>query len=80
MNLGELIKKARKANGLTLEELAEATSTSKSYIWGLENNKDVNPSIQHCAKLSLALGISVNSIACAAMFGGQTDTTESGKS
>jgi transcriptional regulator with XRE-family HTH domain len=67
MSLADLIKKARKSSGMTLDELAECASMSKSYIWSLENGVDTNPTLGHCVRLSLALGISVNAMAAASV-------------
>lgn len=39
LNIGELIKNARKHAGLTQKELAKKSGTSKHYISRLENNK-----------------------------------------
>lgn len=58
--LGEKIRTARKLNKLTLEELAEKTESSKSYIWGLENGPAVRPSAEKIAKVAAALRISVD--------------------
>ncbi len=38
-NIGEMLKKARKSVGLTQEELAVKSGTTKSYISKIENNK-----------------------------------------
>jgi Predicted transcriptional regulator with C-terminal CBS domains len=38
--LGVMIQEARKKKGLTQEELAEKTGTSKAYISKIENNKN----------------------------------------
>ena len=37
--LGKKIQRLRKEKGLTLEQLADLTDSSKSYIWELENQK-----------------------------------------
>lgn len=66
MSLGALLKAKRAALGLTLEEVAEAAIVSKSHLHGLE--KDLcEPGILLCARLSVALGVSVQSMAAAAM-------------
>ena len=67
MSLGALLKKRRQECGMTLEELAEHIGSSKSYVWGMENGKDNNPSLMHCIQLSLALGISLNAMGAAAL-------------
>ena len=44
--LGEKIKRLRKGKGLTLEQLADRTESSKSYIWELENKNVPRPSAE----------------------------------
>ena len=63
MKLGELIKSKRAAAGLTLEELADLCGSGKSHIHGIESGKTLDIGIVMAAKLALALGISVNSMA-----------------
>jgi transcriptional regulator with XRE-family HTH domain len=41
--LGDKIRAARKALKLSLEDLAEKVSSSKSYMWELENRDEPNP-------------------------------------
>lgn len=41
MTFGQNIKKRRKELGMTLQELANKTSSSKSYIWELESKDTV---------------------------------------
>lgn len=57
--LGNKIRKLRKAKGLTLDELAEATGSSKSYIWELENKDGVNPSGEKLFLLAKELNTNV---------------------
>lgn len=64
MTLGELIKSKRNAAGLSLDELSELSSVSKSYLHAIENNESC-PSIYICTKLSLALNVSVQAMALA---------------
>ena len=40
MSIAERLKKARSDAGLTLEELANLTGISKTYLWELENDKE----------------------------------------
>ena len=54
---GERLKERRKTVSLTLDALAQKCSSSKSYIWELENNKDIKPSGDKVYLLSLALGV-----------------------
>lgn len=54
--LGAKLKQLRKAKGFSLEELANQTGMSKSYIWELEN-RPANPTTEKLSKLADALGV-----------------------
>ena len=51
-NLGHKIKVLRKNAGLTLDELAEKSDSSKSYIWELENRPDTRPSAEKLGRVA----------------------------
>ena len=68
MSLGTLLKKKRNSLDMTLDEVAEAAGCSKSHLHGLEGDK-CEPGILMCAKLSVALGLSVQAMAAAALTG-----------
>lgn len=55
--LGEKIRYLRKLKKLSLDQLAELTGSSKSYIWELENKVAPNPSADKVAKLAVALEV-----------------------
>ncbi len=55
--LGDKIRALRKQKKFSLEQLAELTESSKSYIWGLENKEDPNPSVDKVAKLASVLDV-----------------------
>ncbi|SER57878.1 Transcriptional regulator, contains XRE-family HTH domain [Nitrosomonas sp. Nm51] len=57
--LGEKIRTERKKLKLTLEQLAEKTDSSKSYIWELENRPSIKPSAEKISKIAEVLGVSV---------------------
>jgi transcriptional regulator with XRE-family HTH domain len=57
ITLGEKIKKLRNDKGLTLDELAKVTSSSKSYIWELENKSISKPSAEKLIKIANILGV-----------------------
>ena len=58
--LGNKINKLRKGKKLTLEQLAELTSSSKSYIWELENRDDPpRPSAEKLSKIATQLGVTM---------------------
>lgn len=58
--LGEKIHKLRKEKGLTLEQLAELTGSSKSYIWELENKSPPRPSADKLSKIAAQLGVTMD--------------------
>jgi len=68
MSLGALLRAKRDAIGLTLDDVAGLAGCSKSHLHALEGDK-CEPGILMCAKLSVALGLSVQSMAAAAMCG-----------
>lgn len=61
-DIGENIRKFRKLQGITQEELAEASDLSVKYISMLESKKFQNISINKLAKIADALSITVNSL------------------
>ena len=60
MLLGEKIRKLRKEKKLTLDGLAEATESSKSYMWELENKREATPSADKLFKIAKVLGVTVD--------------------
>ncbi|MCP5366707.1 MAG: helix-turn-helix domain-containing protein [Hyphomicrobiales bacterium] len=58
--LGEKIYKLRKKKGLTLEQLADRTDSSKSYIWELENKAPPRPSADKLSKIATELGVTLD--------------------
>lgn len=56
---GKKIRELRKANNLTMRDLAEKSGTASSYISDLENGKIKNPSGIKLKKIAKALGVSV---------------------
>ena len=55
--LGDKIRAQRKQKKYSLEQLAELTDSSKSYIWELENKNPPRPSAEKIAKIAAALGV-----------------------
>jgi transcriptional regulator with XRE-family HTH domain len=55
--LGRKIKAHRKQRGMTLDQLAARTGSSKSYIWELENNDTPHPSAEKIFAIAKALGV-----------------------
>ncbi len=58
--LGEKIKRLRKEKGLTLEELAKESGSSKSYIWELENKNPPRPSGEKVNAIAKELGVTAD--------------------
>jgi transcriptional regulator with XRE-family HTH domain len=56
-HLGQRIRRYRQIKGLTLEELARRTNTSKAYIWELESKPDKTPSLRKLEEIADALGV-----------------------
>jgi transcriptional regulator with XRE-family HTH domain len=67
MTLGQLLKSRREALGMTLEDVADSTGSSKSYVWELENSKGYKMSLVFAARFAVALGLNVNMMASAAL-------------
>jgi transcriptional regulator with XRE-family HTH domain len=55
--LGEKMRAERKRLKLTLEQLAELTASSKSYIWELENKPVIRPSAEKISIIAEKLGV-----------------------
>ncbi|HYD14657.1 MAG TPA: helix-turn-helix transcriptional regulator [Allosphingosinicella sp.] len=55
--LGDKIKQFRREKGLTLEQLAQATGSSKSYMWELENKDVARPSAEKLERIAEVLGL-----------------------
>ena len=55
--LGQKIKSHRKQRGMTLDQLAARTGSSKSYIWELENKDAPHPSAEKIFAIAKALGV-----------------------
>ncbi len=61
MNVGDELFKARKAAGLTQEELAFKANVSRNYISLLERNEK-SPTVQMLLRLCKSLGIRASTI------------------
>ena len=57
--LGDKIRALRKQKKLSLEQLAELTDSSKSYIWELENKDEPKPSAEKIDKIASVLEVTV---------------------
>lgn len=59
-SIGTKIKALRKEKDYTLDELAERSECSKSYIWELENKNPPRPSADKLAKIAKALQVTLD--------------------
>lgn len=66
--LSDFVKARRIISGLTLEDLAERSGLSKSYIHDIEAGKKVNISAETIFKLSLPLDVKPSELLTAAIF------------
>nr|WP_200874296.1 helix-turn-helix transcriptional regulator [Ferrovum myxofaciens] len=55
--LGDKIRALRKNKRMSLDQLADLTDSSKSYIWELENKDDPKPSADKIGKIAVALEV-----------------------
>lgn len=68
MFLGQLIKKYREKNNMTMEDFSKKSGLSKGYISMLEknrhpqNNKEIIPSLETFKKVSKAMNISIDEL------------------
>lgn len=57
--LNERVRRLRMAKKMTLEALAEASGSSRSYIWEIENRPETKPSAEKLARIAEALDTTV---------------------
>lgn len=55
--LGRKVNDLRRQKGLTLEQLAQATGSSKSYMWEIENKPVARPSAEKLNRIAEVLGV-----------------------
>ena len=67
MRLGDLVSQARQRAGMSLQDLSDATSITKSHLHAIEKGATVNIEIMSAIRLSVALGIPINALASAAL-------------
>jgi transcriptional regulator with XRE-family HTH domain len=59
-SLAEKIREQRKKQGYTLQELADKSNCSKSYLWEIENSKLLRPSGIKLGNIAEVLGVTVD--------------------
>ena len=60
--IGKNIRKYRRANDLTIEQLAKAIGSQAAYVWKLENRTPKNPSRLKLEAIAETLKISVEKL------------------
>ena len=55
--LGRKVRELRKEKGFTLDQLATATESSKSYMWEIENKPVARPSAEKLNRIAAVLGV-----------------------
>jgi len=56
-SLGQKVKNLRREKGMTLDQLAHATGSSKSYMWEIENKPVARPSAEKLGRIAEVLGV-----------------------
>lgn len=56
-SLGRKVNTLRREKGFSLEDLAKATGSSKSYMWELENKPVVRPSAEKLTRIAEVLEV-----------------------
>lgn len=74
--LGLKIRDLRRARGLTLEQMAQATGSSKSYMWEVENKDVARPSGEKLNRLAAALGVTPEYLVDASRTEATEDVTD----
>lgn len=57
-----LIKEYRKKQGLSIKQLANLTKISRSYLYKLENNRNLDVSLIKLYKISVALDVNIKDL------------------
>ena len=60
--MGERIRKLRKGQKMTLDQLSEASKTAKSFLWEIEKGRK-KPTIDKARAIASALGVSTSFLA-----------------
>lgn len=60
--LGERLREWRKAQGLTLQQIADAAGCTKAYIWELESRPGQRPTAQRMLDIARVLGTTVEAL------------------
>jgi len=75
-DLGDEIRRARKAERMSLDAVAVASGMTKSHVWEIEQGRSRNPTVGAVAGLSKALGVPFLRLAQAALNSRNNVVTE----
>lgn len=56
------LRMLRMRSNLTYDELVKKSGLSKGYLWQLENDKEINPSIEVLEKLAKVYGVKIGDL------------------
>lgn len=59
ITLGSKIRKLRKARKISLDKLSKCSGVSKAYLWGLENERNTNPTLPILQRIATSLDITL---------------------
>ena len=62
MTLGERIREIRQSQGLTLQAVADRVGTSRSYVWAIEMDNDLNVGFRKMVNVAKALDVSLDEL------------------
>lgn len=74
--LGDKIRTRRTELGMSLEQLAKLTDSSKGYLWELENRDKANPSADKLTRIAEALRITPEFLLAGAGTSPSDDVTD----
>lgn len=60
--IGDQIKRLRRAQRLSLSELAKRSGVAKSYLSTIERHKQVNPSVQVVERIAIVLQVPMHTL------------------
>lgn len=74
-SIGVRVRRHRKQNGLSQEELAERTETSRVYISNIERG-EATPSLEVLLSIANALSVSADDLLAGNLLSANTDSTD----
>jgi transcriptional regulator with XRE-family HTH domain len=75
MTLADLLKQRRQQASMSLQDVADVTGITKTHVHEIETGKTVNIGVLTAIRLSVALGVSINVVAAAALVSSELPRT-----